>query len=514
MYKQKLKEAVGRAAAFSAAVTMVSILAAGAILPGVTMADALNPLTERTLLLSSSSPGWDYLDGSGNGLYAPPGSGANGQKTGETFTFKTSTDSTATGVPVKAFTFQYCVGAAGECQAPGDDAVGPPRNDDSSHSDLNVVTSSPAEGTDFEIYLNGVASSGWSMTASNLEDSSNPHTGKNNFITLTNATGVSPTAGEPIKVVFFASATNYITNPGSGAFFVKINDYNSDVLQNFRDAYPDTANHCDADHTTYDASSGTTTCNQNVIDGGVTVANVMNNSIEIQTKVLETMDFSVGTVDPDTLTEAVLGHPHGQCESILPAVPGSSAAANTIALGDPTLENSLSTAQPYDGFSYWRLSSNSANGGTVYFSGATLHNTENNAIAPLSDIPNSDASVAPLAGTEQFGLGIDTDADALDPAFVTEVASHTSDPIDYWHDPTLSPLSATPSYGHASGALTSAAQFAFNASANTTPVPIASENTQVVDCATGKMRYVADIAATTPAGIYTTKINYLAAPEY
>jgi len=111
-------------------------------------------------------------------------------------------------------------------------------------------------------------------------------------------------------------------------------------------------------------------------------------------------------------------------------------------------------------------------------------------------------------------LGIDTDGDALDSAFVTEVASHTSDPIDYWHDPTLSPLNATPSYGHASGALTSAAQFAFNASANTTPVPIASENTQVVDCATGKMRYVADIAATTPAGIYTTKINYLAAPEY
>jgi len=512
MYKQKLKEAVGRAAAFSAAVTMVSILAAGAILPGVTMADALNPLTERTLLLTSSSPGWDYLDGSGNALYAPPGSGANGQKTGETFTFKTSTDSTATGVPVKAFTFQYCTGAAGECQAPGDDAVGPPRNDDSSHSDLNVVTSSPVEGTDFEIYLNGVASSGWSMAASNLEDSTDPLTGKNNFITLTNATGVSPTAGEPIKVVFSASATNYITNPGSGAFYVKINDYNSDGYQEFRDNYPHNAD-CNPDGT-YTDGTGTSACKQNVIDGGVTVANVMNNSIEIQTKVLETMDFSVGTVDPDTLTEAVLGHPHGQCEHILPAVPGSSAAANTIALGNSTLENSLSTTTPYDGFSYWRLSSNSANGGTVYYSGATLHNTENNAIAPLSDNAVTDASVAPLAGTEQFGLGIDTDGDALDSAFVTEVASHTSDPIDYWHDPTLSPLNATPSYGHASGALTSAAQFAFNASANTTPVPIASENTQVVDCATGKMRYVADIAATTPAGIYTTKINYLAAPEY
>jgi hypothetical protein len=46
------------------------------------------------------------------------------------------------------------------------------------------------------------------------------------------------------------------------------------------------------------------------------------------------------------------------------------------------------------------------------------------------------------------------------------------------------------------------------------PTPIADEGNQVVDCVTGKMRYVANIAATTPAGIYTTKINYIAAPQY
>jgi len=28
------------------------------------------------------------------------------------------------------------------------------------------------------------------------------------------------------------------------------------------------------------------------------------------------------------------------------------------------------------------------------------------------------------------------------------------------------------------------------------------------------MRYIGNIAATTPAGIYTTKINYIAAPQY
>ena len=77
-----------------------------------------------------------------------------------------------------------------------------------------------------------------------------------------------------MKVVFFATNTNYITNPGSGAFFVRINMYNDD----------------------------TTCTDANVIDGGVTVANVMNQSIQITTKVLETMDFSVGTVDPYTLS--------------------------------------------------------------------------------------------------------------------------------------------------------------------------------------------------------------------
>ncbi len=36
----------------------------------------------------------------------------------------------------------------------------------------------------------------------------------------------------------------------------------------------------------------------------------------------------------------------------------------------------------------------------------------------------------------------------------------------------------------------------------------------VISCATAKMRYIANIGADTPAGVYTTKINYLAAPQY
>jgi hypothetical protein len=46
------------------------------------------------------------------------------------------------------------------------------------------------------------------------------------------------------------------------------------------------------------------------------------------------------------------------------------------------------------------------------------------------------------------------------------------------------------------------------------PAVVAQESTDVIRCATSKVRYVANIAADTPAGVYTTKINYLAAPQY
>ncbi len=519
MHKINIKNSAGRLFAFTAAVGLFAATGLTAFLPAATSADALNPLTERTLLLTSSAPGWEYLDGAGNTKYAPPGSGSNGKYSGETFSFKVSTNSTSSGInptstPVKSFTLQYCTTPAGVCAAPGNDvgSVGS-RTDDSSHSDLNVNLGTPVDNTDFMIKVGGSTSSGWTMTTGNLEDASSGLTGKNNFVTFTNSTGISPNTGDMVQIYVGTGLVGditstipttpyntYITNPGAAAFFVKINTYSDATVQNFRTDYP-TASHA-----------------QTVMDGGVTVANVMAQSIEIQTKVLETMDFSVGTVDPDTVAAASLtGGDHGQCDSILPKAPGATTANNTITLGNTNSENSLSTVTPYDATSYWRLSSNSTNGATVYYSGPTLHDTENDQVAPLTDNPSSNASVFAHVGTEQFGLGINSNTDTLDSTFTTEVAAHTaSDTPNYWHNPTLSPLIAEPSYGSANGTLAngSGPKFAFNSAANTIPVPIAAESTQVVSCATGKMRYVADIAATTPAGLYSTKINYLACPEY
>lgn len=546
-----LKSIVRRGTLLSA----TAALTIAAVVPATSVfADALNPLTNRSLTLSSSAPGWDKTDGSGNSTYAQPNSGANGFKTGNTFAFNVSTDSHATNT-VKAFTFQYCTKSAGDCTSPGDDASATvPGTDDPTHADLNVATSSPTEVASFSTIIDGTTgavkavpnrnntqgnfvvlqkdagagawtqSAGWAMTASSHEDGTG--TGKNNEIKLVNtAGGLSLHTAGAVKVVFFGTDTNYITNPGQGAFFVKINDYS------------DTA--------------ATT-----IVDGGVTVANVMNQSIEIQTKVLETMDFSVGTVDPYTLNDTQLAATslikpsHGPCDPVLTGMTPAT-AANVLQLGDTTAENSLSTDATYSTHSYWRLSSNSSAGATVYYSGETLSNTEGDQIAPMGV-----TAKAPARGTPQFGLaltngtiannasgpytvdygketnvskgifenGADNAVSGIDASVATDVAANN---LTGYHAPQLYPLAPETNYDNGVGIVNGGANqyggvtatgpnttFAFDPNSNLIPTPLASESNQVVDCVTGKVRYVANIAATTPAGIYTTKVNYIAAPQY
>lgn len=312
-----LKSIVRRGTLFGASAALV----AAAVIPAASaFADSLNPLTERSLLLSSSAPGWQDTDGSnystaspnpGQGFngtpatYAPAGSGPNGKKTGETFTFRTSSSGAIAG-----FSFQYCTTAAGLCVSPGNNTGDADPNkdgnlDDSTRlanetkvvgedtvvggwddqkSDLDVTglfTETVAadfkdmpEGT-FGVYIDGTLSTGWVFGAENKETaaSTDPKTGKKNYLTLTNDGASLPVTngGTQVKVFFKASETQFITNPGAGAFFVKINTWDTD---NKTDFVPG---------------------NEHNIDGGVTVANVMTDSIHITTKVLETMAFSVGT---------------------------------------------------------------------------------------------------------------------------------------------------------------------------------------------------------------------------
>ncbi|HEX7484219.1 MAG TPA: hypothetical protein VF281_03640 [Candidatus Saccharimonadales bacterium] len=549
-------------------------LAVSALLPSqAVFADALNPLTERSLSLSSGSPGWSYLDASGNGTYAPPNSGANGRKTGNTFSFRVS--STAS---VKAFSFQYCTTSAGNCMGPGNipftgsagSYAREPNDDDqvdAQKSDLEVKTATPTEVSTFGTKFNTttgvptnaanipnrnnsegnfivmhkansgdpwVQSTGWTMTASVNQVSGGSagvladgtSTGKNNYITLTNAAGLSLNSTDYVKIIFFATDTNYMINPGAGAFFAKLNTYNSD----------------------------SSLIDTNVIDGGVTVANVMNRSIEIQTKVLETMDFSVGVVDPNTLdstdTDGVTpgvqsqlktangNNAHGTCDAILPGMTQNPATPNVLQMGDADGEFSLATAVTYSTHSYWRLSSNSSAGATVYYSGVTLSNTVGDQINEIGKVADT-----PRVGMEQFGLALDNGVNGTQYEVSYEQERDTNllyeNGVDNgiedihtssltangvfanasWHTPKLYPLAPLPNYGGGTGVINDDygsidTEFAFDADSTVIPTPIASENDQVVDCVTGKVRYIANIAATTPAGIYTTKVNWIAAPQY
>lgn len=520
----------------------VGLLVAAFVPTASVFADALNPLTERSLMLSSSSPGYTDTDGSGNPTYAPPGSGPNGRQTGETFKFKVSSAGT-----VRGLSFQYCTSAAGWCQGPGDNTGDADPNNDGNpadstresnatahplgRSDLDFEGAFTDAGNDaiapgeFQVTVNGDESAaGWTFTKARLENTQHTHpggglTGKNNYITLTSSTGETLAVNDVVEVVFRASATNYITNPGSGAFFVKINTYNSDtsLVGNHNDGTP-LDNEDSPSHT--------------VIDGGVTVANVMTDSIHITTKVLETMSFSVGTRNRDAIQinctpvsvttgcEGASGNVYGTCAPI------QNINNNRLNLGNPDAEYSLETNKGWSVNSYWRLSSNSSGGATVYYSGNTLANTVGDSI---KDMPTESVSTP---GTEQFGLGF-VPVEAPHADYVTEnpgrkinsypfktLATQTGVGFEEFDDLPLQDYTAE--YDEADGTLDNGgspagpgtAKFKFDKNSLTIPEPIAQQNDQVIACATAKMRYVGNIGADTPAGVYTTKINYLAAPQY
>ena len=624
-----LKEIARRGTLAGAAFGMAVAAIVPAVFPsGLAFADALNPLTERSLTLSSSAPGWSKTDGSGNSTYAPPNSGANGQMTGNYFDFKVSSAEN-----IKTLSFQYCTTSAGNCIIPGNNTTR--GTDTATTSDLNAEfpatpTNHEIAGGDFNTVIDSATgavkavpgytnrnpkyiasglnndaaeaakavtgsyivmtnnggtwtqSSGWTVTSKTVQVAGGTGATKN-YIILTKAAGVNVTAGQQMKVLFFAngqtynaatgvySGGDYITNPGASAFFVKINTYKNEFVE----ATPGANQMLLADMQPLSDA--------NVIDGGVTVANVMNQSIQITTKVLETMEFSVGTVDPNTLdstngttsvpsdlqkakgvaaTSPANATKHGVCDIIQTKLDKSAAGPeNVLQLGNQDGESSLSTQEAYATHSYWRLSSNSSAGATVYYSGHTLSNTSGDEIKPIG---TTAAISAP--GSEQFGLAIATangntdssvnyvqDRQAGPPAKLWEngadndkLGLHASmsevTSISY-HSPRLAPLVAFNGTGGAMGGPTNYsngagringddsldlngvafgggsydttdAQFAFDPLSDTVPAAIATENNQVVDCVTAKMRYIGNMAATTPAGIYTTKINYIAAPQY
>lgn len=218
--------------------------------------------------------------------------------------------------------------------------------------------------------------------------------------------------------------------------------------------------------TTYSAANFT-----GAVDTG-TVASSTAQQIDITAKVQEVLNFSVGS----SVT-----------------APGTSCTAfsdsGALNLGD--VDGVLSFSQAYDAHSYFRVSTNAINGTKIFYSGPTLTSGANT----ITAIGGS--ATASAVGTSQFGLGID-DSD-------TQSGSGYS----------FTSLAATAPYNNADGTITNGgtAQFAYSTASVATPVEIATTNT-VVTCDTGSVRYLGNISTTTPPGVYTATVTYIAVPTF
>ncbi len=187
----------------------------------------------------------------------------------------------------------------------------------------------------------------------------------------------------------------------------------------------------------------------------------------------ETLNFSVEG-DPDTQ--------HNGAVDDGPTPAGSTCAPLTqsglLHMGDtnsalePGIANKVS--------SYFRLSTNAVYGTDVHYSGDTLKSSNHDFTT------SAPTGTAFLAGTERFGIGIN-------------VAG----------SPNLIDLTAETGYD-AAGSDT----FAYDVGSVAEPKVIASVEDATVNCDTARVDYMASIAPETPAGIYQTKINYIASPRY
>lgn len=287
-----------------------------------------------------------------------------------------------------------------------------------------------------------------------------------NYLTLTSATGiVGLTAGATITIDFPVSTAHFV-NPSTaykatsnGTYFAHIQTFADEAVAS--GAFADAA----------DEPSG-------VVDDG-TVTNNITNAIGIYTRVQETLNFSV---EGDLGSQHNSGTLTGPTAATAACHPLTAADSGILKMGDPNSALEPETANKVT--SYFRLSTNASQGTAVHYSGDTLKNANHSFAASATATPYA-------SGTEAFGLAINTDA-----------GSHTS----------FTELVASPEYSDAQGN-----NFALNTGSVSVPEVIAetpSVSPTVVKCDTGQVDYMASIAPETPAGIYQTKINYIASPKY
>ena len=398
-------------------------------------------LQSRSVKLSSSANGTVNTDIAGNAV--PAGQGGNGQKTAETFTFTAPTNQN-----IGSIIFKFCDDPIplDATSGPGDGTCNSPTGFNAANvvSIISQTENAGAPSTPFTLDTTTVLSGAPYGCAGTSP-------ARTNCIALTRT--ATSNATNTVWVFKFGGLTSdYITNPSTDnqSFFARIQTYTDNAY----------------------ATKG---------DYGSVAASTAQ-QIDITAKVKEVLNFSVAA-NASNVTA-----PGASCSPLT-----TSGTSGDMKLGDSNGVLSFNT--PYDAHSYFRLSSNTNGGVTVYYSGDTLKNGTTNSIAATGT-----TAVASTPGTPQFGLGID---------------SSDATPNGYNF---TSGLTAAAQYASANGTLGTvgtpgSALFAFDTGSKTTPVVIASA-AGPVGCNTGSVRYVGNISTSTAAGIYTTTITYIATGVY
>ncbi len=326
------------------------------------------------------------------------------------------------------------------------------------------VGSGACAATDLLSGGTGFSAAAWNGASVMVNGVSMTITATANKMTLTNASGVSLDSNNPVTITFTPNASNYFVNPNAAYKTVSNGTYFAQIQ-----TYDTVANATAAATSSSDNPAG-------MIDNG-TVTNNVTTAIGIYTRVQETLNFSVegdtgsqfnGTPTGPTAPNWNLG----VCDPL--KEPGLLKMGDTNSALEPNTSNKVT--------SYFRLSTNASNGTNVYYSGNTLANSGEtytfDTNAPI-------ATGTPYAsGVEAFGLGINVTGSSL-----TNLVADTG-------------------YDNAENN-----SYSFDTGSSSAAEVIALAN-GVVACDTGRVDYMASIAPETPAGIYQTKINYIASPRY
>jgi hypothetical protein len=162
----------------------------------------------------------------------------------------------------------------------------------------------------------------------------------------------------------------------------------------------------------------------------------------------------------------------------------------------------LSTSVAYDARSYFRASSNTLGGTVIYYSGDTLKSGANSITSVGLGGGGGTTGVSSTLGTKQFGLALDPSDSSY--SFTDLAANNGSNIASHLYN-----------YSQGNGTITNAgtAKFQFDTASTTTPRPIAVAAAGIA-CDTGTVRYIGNVSTSTPAGIYTTTITYLATGTY